>query len=103
MQLNAAQKCVKWIRPTKKSNNLATVYPGITQFCTDIHAYLVYSHTGYDVASYFQSAFIEVRKSGDADGFGSNFSIVRFASPNQMVGFLFSIMVKYSVLKSVHP
>ena len=45
--------------------------------CQDIHAFLVYRHTGYDVTSYFRSAFIEVRKTADNptfDGFGWNFN-----------------------------
>ena len=28
-----------------------------TKCCTDIHAFRVYRHTGYDVISYFRSAF----------------------------------------------
>ena len=41
---------------------LATVKSSvITKFYMDIHADLVYSHTGYGVASYFQLAFIEIR------------------------------------------
>ena len=42
--------------------------------CSEIHHY---SHAGYDVKSYFLSAFIEVRKpvqNAATDGFGSNFS-----------------------------
>ena len=36
-------------------NNLATV---LTQFDTDIHADLIYSHTEYGVISNFRSAFL---------------------------------------------
>ena len=46
---------------------------------------------GYDVTSYFQSAFIEVRKTAEnaaSDGFGSNFSGAAFCLPHQLVGFL---------------
>ena len=32
---------------------------------TDLHAELVYGHTGYDVTSYFRSVFIEVRKKAE--------------------------------------
>ena len=44
--------------------------------CTDIQADLVYSHNGYDVTSYFRSAFIEVRKTVEnaaSDGFWVEF------------------------------
>ena len=37
------------------SNNSTTVYCRFTKFNTDIH-------TGYDVISYFRSAFLKVRK-----------------------------------------
>ena len=46
---------------------------------------LVNSHTGYDVTSYFRSAFIEFGKMAENvafDGFGSNFcGAVFFACP----------------------
>ena len=57
----------------------------------DIHAYIGYSHTGYNITSDFRSAFIEVREKAEnaaSDGFGSNFSGVSFCLPNQLVGFL---------------
>ena len=62
---NAIRYCTKVSRTgaaANKSNKLVTVSPRITQFYTGIHANLVYSPTGYDVTSYFQSAFIEVWK-----------------------------------------
>ena len=40
----------------------ATVWNRVTKFCTDIHTDLLYSRLGYNVAMYFRSAFIEVRK-----------------------------------------
>ena len=42
----------------------------------DIRVDLVYGRTGYDVTSYFRSAFTEVRKTAEnvaSDIFGSNF------------------------------
>ena len=43
---------------------------------------MVYSHTGYDAASYFRSAFIEVRKTTEnAASDGSNLVAQRFAWP----------------------
>ena len=44
------------------SNISRTISPRITKFYTDIHTNLLNSHNGYGVSSYFQSAFIEVRK-----------------------------------------
>ena len=85
------QKCVKHIRPDKEPNNSANLSPRITKFCTDIYADLPYSRTGYDVISYFRSAFIEIRKKG------RNFRIrrlwvelsgVAFCLPYHLVGFL---------------
>ena len=59
----------------------------------DIRPDLVHGHTGYDVTSYFRSAFIEVRKAVEnaaSDGFGSSFSGVAFWLPYQMVSILSS-------------
>ena len=59
----------------------------ITNMCAD----LVYGHTGYDVTSYFLSAFTEVRKTAEiaaSDGFGSHFSGGAFCLPHQLVGIL---------------
>ena len=53
---------MKWVWLAKKSNNSTTVKPRITKFCRDIVAELGYSHTRYDVTSYFRSAFIEVQE-----------------------------------------
>ena len=53
---------------------------------------VVYSHTGYDVISYFRSAFTEVQKTAenaDSDGFGSNFSGAALCLPHRLVGILF--------------
>ena len=49
----------------------------------DTHADLVYSHTGYDVISYIQSAFIKVRKTAKYafNGFGLNFCGAVFCMP----------------------
>ena len=54
------------------------VWPRISKFYMDIHTDLVFSHAKYDVTSYFQSVFIEVRKTAEnapSDGFRSNFSV----------------------------
>ena len=51
----------------------------------------VYNHTGYDITSYFRSAFIEVGKPAEnaaSDDFGSNFSGAAFCLPHQLVGIL---------------
>ena len=58
----------------------------------DIQDDLVFSHTGYDVTSYFRLAFMEVRKTTENatfDGFGSNISGAAFCVPHQLVGILF--------------
>ena len=58
----------------------------------DTQADSFYSCTGYDVASYFQSAFIDVRKTAEnaaSDDFASNFSGAAFCQPYQMEGILF--------------
>ena len=63
IQLNTVQKWgVKLVRPVKESDNSVTVQPRLTKCCTYIRAHLLCSHTGYDIISYFRSAFIEVRK-----------------------------------------
>ena len=57
----------------------------------DIRADLVYGFTGYDVTSYFRSAFTEVQKAAEnaaSDGIGSNFSDAAFCLPHQLVGIL---------------
>ena len=62
-----------------------------------IHADLIYSHAGYDVTSYFRSAFIEVRKTVEnaaSDGFGSNVSGAAFCLPHQLVRFLLLLTVE---------
>ena len=102
------------VRPAKKSNISATVKSRPATCCTDILADLVYSNTGYDVTSYFRSAFTEFRKTADnaaSDGFGLNFSGAAFCLPHHLVGILFkfdqdaigtllyiSIQVTFSVL-----
>ena len=48
--------------PVQWSNNSATVKPRLIKCCKDINSDLVDSHTGYDVTSYFRSAFIEIRE-----------------------------------------
>ena len=52
------------MRPAKSRiiRNSVTVEHRITKFYMAIHAELVCSQTGIDVNSYFQSAFLEVRK-----------------------------------------
>ena len=47
-------------RAENGSGRPKTVQPGSIKFCMYIHAYLLYSRTGYDITSYFRSAFIEV-------------------------------------------
>ena len=54
----------------------------------DISADLIDSHTGYDVTSYFRSAFIGVENTA-SDGFVSNFNGAGFCLSHQLVGFLF--------------
>ena len=90
MQLNTAQNCVKRVRPTKESNNSVTVQPRLTTFCQIIRANPFYSHAGYDVTSYFQFAFIEVRKTAKnavSDALGSNLGGATFCLTHQLVGF----------------
>ena len=53
-----------------------------------IHADLLYSHTGYDVASDFRSAFIEVAKMPHPKALGLILLAWRFAWSNQFVSFL---------------
>ena len=64
MELTTAQKCLKLVWPAKESNNSARVQPRTAKLCKGIHADLGYSRNGYDVTSYFRSAFVEVRKNG---------------------------------------
>ena len=64
---------------------------GLAASLPDILAELIYSHVRYDVISYFQSAFIEVRKRPKisfSDGLGSNISGVEFRLPYQLAVFL---------------
>ena len=66
----------------------------------NIYADIVYSHSGYDVISYFQSAFIKVRKTAkiapsDADGFGLNFSGAALYLPHQLVGIFEIVSIHY--------
>ena len=46
----------------KDSNSSAAVQHRITKFYTDVHADLVYCCTGYNVVSYFRSAFLKIRR-----------------------------------------
>ena len=81
----------KNVRPAKESNISTTVYTTLIKCCTDIHADLVYSRTGYDVTRYFRSAFVEVRKTAEnvaSGGFVSNFSGAAFCLPCQLVDIL---------------
>ena len=58
----------------------------------DIHADRIYGHIGYDVTSYFRSAFVKVRKTAEnaaSDGFWSIFSGTAYGLPHQLVGLLF--------------
>ena len=100
MQLNTAQKsCVK--RSSRAESNIsATVSPRPATCCTVMHADLVYSHTGYDVTSYFRPAFAEVRKmvkNAASDGFGSNCSFAAFCLPHQLMGILLFIGVTWAM------
>ena len=68
----------------------------IHQCRTDIHADILNSHTGYEVISYFRSAFVEVRKKAEnatSDGFRPNFSVTAFCLPHRLVGFLLFISI----------
>ena len=51
---NAIKYCTNVVRTTGTAR--------LAKCCMDIHANLFYSHTGHDVTSCFQSAYIEVRK-----------------------------------------
>ena len=83
---------------SKELNNSAAAWPRITKFYMDIHANPLYSHTGYDVTSYFRSAFLlQFESMTESDGFVSNLVARRFTCPNQLVGFLLSV---YTVLIS---
>ena len=64
----------------QKSRIIRPVYiqpSRITKFYMDTHNDPVYNCTGYEIISYYLSAFIEVRKKNEnvaSDDFGSNFS-----------------------------
>ena len=61
----------------------------------NIRADIVFSHTDYDVTSYFRSAYIEVRKTSEnaaSDDFWSNFSGAAFCLSHQLVGILLHFM-----------
>ena len=63
----------------------------MTTFYMDIHDDLFYSRTGHDAASYFRSAFIEVRKTAEndaQDGFGANFMGAAFCLAQPAGGLL---------------
>ena len=67
------------------------VWPEITKFYKSLHTRRTYEHTGYDVTSYFQSAFIAVRKTTEnavSDGVRSNFRGAAFCLPHQLEGIL---------------
>ena len=71
-----------------------TVRPRIAKFYTGIHTVMSYSHTGYDVTSYFRTAFTEVRKTAEnaaSDSFRSQFSGVAFCLPHQLMDILFTV------------
>ena len=81
----AMKYCTKVMRKTGQAK--------FTKCCTDTHADLVYSHTGYYIISYFRSAFIEVRKTTEnaaSDSFGF-FCDAAFCLPHQSVGILLGL------------
>ena len=56
-----------------------------------MHADLLYNQIGYDLASYFRSAFIKVRRTAEnatTDDFVSNFSIAPFCLAQRIGGLL---------------
>ena len=93
-QLNTVQKCVIWIQ-SAKNRIIRSLFnkesPNVNQ---TIHADLVYSRTGYDITSYFRSAFIEVRKKtpkmSPPTALGRTSVTRHFSWLNQLVGFLFT-------------
>ena len=68
-------------------------------FYADTQANVVYSSTRYDVTSYFLSAFIEVSNKGQK--LESNFCVLAFAWPNQLVGFLFLFLWRLPLLETL--
>ena len=62
----------------------------MTKFHTNIHAHLDYSQEGYEIISYFRSAFLDVQKTtvnAVAYVFGSNFNGAEFCLA-QPIGWL---------------
>ena len=90
MQLNTVQKCVTRIR-LAKGRIIRSLFSD-QFFYTYIHADLIFSHTGYDITSCFQSAFTGVRKMtqkmSPQTALGRILAVQRFAWANHLVGFL---------------
>ena len=63
----------------------------------NIHAYLVYSYTEYDVTSYFRSAFIDGRKCHRHTTLGRILLALRFAWSNQLY-----LLVCFLLLSAFH-
>ena len=71
----------------------------------DIHADLVYTQTGYDVISYFQSAFLEAKKTAEnatSNGFVLILFALRFCLSHQLVGFVCKILCCQLLLVHKH-
>ena len=56
----------------------------------NIDTELLYIYTRYDLTSYLQSAFIEVKVEVKTNGLSSISAVRRVTRPNQLVGFLFA-------------
>ena len=86
------------------SNISRTVWRRTTKFHTDIHADLVYNHSGYDVTSKFRSALFEVltktAKNAASDVFVSNFSGAAFCLAQPIGGLLVFILLSMSGRRS---
>ena len=84
---------VSFVRHNVKQSYISrAVSPRIAKFYMGVHAYLVYSHYGYDVISYFRWIFIKdentAENAASHDDFVSNLSDTPFCIPYQLVGFL---------------
>ena len=75
----------------------------MTNYNKEIHVNLVYAHPGYDVTSFFRSAFIEVRKKRRKctfDGFESNFGGAAFYPAQPIGGLIVFIPRTYQYKRS---
>ena len=104
---NAIKDCTKVMRKLGPAHQRVKYFGHcLTQTRHMLHGQQcrAYGHTGYEVTSYFRSAFTEVRKTAEntaSDGFGSNFSAAALCLPHQLVAILF-FSESYSSAKVIH-